>query len=345
MRRAIDLGGRIIGGDAPPLVIAEIGINHDGVFERAVTMIEAAHVAGCECVKFQSHVVEDEMIYNEVVPGNASETIWNMMCRCALTAEQERCLKELTEEKGMLFLSTPFSRAAADRLQSMGVSAFKIGSGECNNTPLIEHIAKFGKPVILSTGMNDMNTLVRSVDILERYQVHYALLHCTSMYPTPYECVRLGAMQELMGRFPDVPVGLSDHSLGNYTCFGATALGACVLEKHFTADPSWPGADIPISITPDGLVDLIQGARAIHQALGGHKNVLAGEQPCIDFAYSCVVTIKPVARGEIFSKNNIWVKRPGGGEILASEYPHILGCQASMDIPDGTQLKYSQVIS
>ena len=343
MTRTLNFAGRMIGGEYPPLVIAEIGINHDGVFERAVTMIEDAHTAGCECVKFQSHIIEDEMIYNDVVPGNATESIWDMMNRCAFTLEQEMNLKKKTEELGMIYLSTPFSRASADRLEAMGVHAYKIGSGECNNIPLIEHIASFGKPVILSTGMNDMDSVVRSASILETHGVEYALLHCTSMYPTPYEQVRLGAMQELMEQFFEVPIGLSDHSMGNYTCFGATALGACILEKHFTSDASWPGSDIPISINPRELADLIKGSKAIHQALGGTKNVLEGEQPCIAFAYSCVVTTQAVAQGEAFTMENIWVKRPGTGEILAADFTTVLGCTAVKDIPSGAQLKRSHI--
>ena len=188
----ITIGDRQIGADFPPLVIAEIGINHEGSEEKAVQLIEAAADAGAECVKFQTHVVEDEMVENDVVPGNASESIWTMMHRCALSAEAEARLKAHTERRGMLFLSTPFSRAAADRLQALGVPAFKIGSGECNNYPLIEHIARFGRPVILSTGMNDLASVEKAVAILRSHRVPFALLHCTSIYPTPYEKVRLG---------------------------------------------------------------------------------------------------------------------------------------------------------
>ena len=157
---------------------------------------------------------------------------------------EECSLKARVESQGMLYLSTPFSRAAADRLERMGVPAYKIGSGECNNYPLIRHIAAFGKPVILSTGMNDLDSIEPAVAILRDARIPYALLHCTSMYPTPYDKVRLGALSDLRARFPDAVLGLSDHSIGNYTCLAAVALGARVLEKHFTSDKSWPGPDI-----------------------------------------------------------------------------------------------------
>src|SRR5436305_1496303 len=151
-----EIAGRKIGLEFPPLVIAEIGINHEGSFDKAIRMVDDAHAAGCECVKFQSHVIEDEMIPNDVIPGNANESIWDIMKRCALSEDEEAALKRYVEMKNMIFLCTPFSRAAAVRLERMGVAAYKIGSGECNNYPLIAHIASYGRPVILSTGMNDL---------------------------------------------------------------------------------------------------------------------------------------------------------------------------------------------
>src|SRR5690242_11064701 len=168
MKTTIDFNGRLIGADHPPLVIAEIGINHEGSLDKAIQMIDDAHAAGCECVKFQSHVVEDEMIPNDVVPGNATESIWDIMVRCALSEEEEIRLKAYVEAKGMIYLCTPFSRAAAVRLEKMDVPAYKIGSGECNNYPLVQHIAGYGKPVILSTGMNDLESIAPSVEILSR---------------------------------------------------------------------------------------------------------------------------------------------------------------------------------
>lgn len=183
------------------MVIAEIGINHEGSFEKAKRMIKDIHDSGGKCVKFQCHIIEDEMIENSVVPPNANESIWEIMKRCSLTEDEEIKLKNYTEELGMIYLSTPFSRAAADRLEKMDVCAYKIGSGECNNYPLIKHIASFGKPIILSTGMNDLKNIAESVRILENSGVKYALLHVTSMYPTPYEKVRLGAITDLKKNF------------------------------------------------------------------------------------------------------------------------------------------------
>jgi sialic acid synthase SpsE len=249
------------------------------------------------------------------------------------------------ESKGMIFLSTPFSRAAADRLHQMDVPAYKIGSGECNNYPLIEHIARFGKPIILSTGMNDVASVRPAVEIFRRYKVPFALLHCTSMYPTPYDKVRLGAISQLQNEFPDAVIGLSDHTLTNYTSLAAVALGASILERHFTSDKSWPGPDINISMNPAELADLIAGSRAIHSALGGTKEVLAEEQPTIDFAYACVVAIADIKPGETFTEDNIWVKRPGTGQILAVDYPRVVGQTATRSVKKHAQLSWDDISS
>ena len=343
---AFDIGKRRIGSDEPPLVIAEIGINHEGSVAKATRMIDDAADAGAECVKIQTHVIEDE--YHDsakrVIPGNATESIWDIMSRCALDAAEEQTLKSYAESKGLLFLSTPFSRAAADRLAMLDVPAFKIGSGECNNLPLVDHVAALGKPILLSTGMNDLDSVARTVEVIERHGVPYALFHCTSLYPTPYDKVRLGALHQLAARFPDAVLGLSDHSIGNWTCFGAVPLGARVLEKHFTSDKSWPGPDVPISIDPRELSELVQGSRAVFEALGGEKTVLKEEQPTIDFAYASVVTTAPVAVGDVFSRENLWVKRPGTGEIRAADYDQLLGRAARRAVPKDAQLSWSDVV-
>ncbi len=339
----VHLGNRVIGPNHPPLVIAEIGINHEGNIGKAMRMVADAYAAGCECVKFQCHIIEDEMIPNDVVPGNANESIWNIMARCALSEDEEVRLKESVEAKGMIYLCTPFSRAAAERLHRMEVCAYKIGSGECNNYPLVRHIASYGKPVILSTGMNDVSTITPSVEILRKANVRFVVMHCTSIYPTPYDKVRLGALQELASHFPDAVIGLSDHSLGNYSCFAAVALGASVLEKHFTSDKSWPGPDVPISITPSELRDLIEGSRAIHMALAGTKDILPEERPTIDFAYACAVSTRVIQPGEELTRQNIWVKRPGTGEIKAAQFESLLGKRVRRYIPMDSQIKWSDL--
>ena len=342
-KNEIKLGSRLIGINHPPLVIPEIGINHEGNIVKAKQMILDAYKAGAECVKFQCHVIDDEMIENNVIPKNANESIWTIMKRCSFSEKEEIELKDFTEELGLIYLSTPFSRAAADRLKKIDIPAFKIGSGECNNYPLIKHIASFGKPVILSTGMNDIQSISKSIMILENANLEYAILHTTSMYPTPYSKVRLGALDDLKSAFPDIVIGLSDHSIGNYTCFAAIPSGASILEKHFTSDKTWSGPDISTSIDPAQLADLITGSKAIHDSLGGNKTILKEEQSTIDFAYACVVSITDIHKGDFLSKENIWVKRPGNGQIKAEHFESLLNKKINIDIPKNTQITWNMI--
>lgn len=342
----IQINNRKVGLDYPPLVIAEIGINHEGSLETAFEMVDAAWKAGAEVVKHQTHIVEDEMSKEakKVIPGNADVSIYDIMERCALNEEDEMKLKEYIESKGMIFISTPFSRAAVDRLERMNVSSYKIGSGECNNYPLIEYIASFGKPMIVSTGMNDIESVGKTVKILEKYQVPYALLHTTNLYPTPSHLVRLGAMEELQREFPNAIIGLSDHTTSNLACFGAVALGASILERHFTDKMERKGPDIINSMDPIALKELIIGSEEIAKMRGGKKEAAKEEKVTIDFAFATVVTIKEIKKGEVFSKENLWVKRPGTGEILAESYNDILGKVAKRDVENDTHLTWEDIV-
>lgn len=339
------IGKVAIGDGAPPLVIPEIGINHGGSLQVACTMVDAAAKAGARLIKHQTHVVEDEMSdeARKVIPGNSKESIYDVMAHCALSEEDERELMRYTESIGLEFISTPFSRAAADRLEHFGVKAFKIGSGEMNNYPLLEHVASFGKPMIVSTGMNSLEDVEKAVDLLERKGVSYALLHCTNLYPTKPEQVRLGAMRQMMERFPEVPVGLSDHTLNNNACIAALALGAAVVERHFTDSMAREGNDIPCSMDPSALRELLTAAVEVPAMLGGTKAALPEEQVTIDFAFATVVTIADIRAGELFNEKNLWVKRPGTGEIRAEEYTSLLGRRAACDITSGTHLTRTMI--
>ena len=341
----IQIQNRKIGLNHPPLVIVEIGINHEGSLKTAFEMVDAAWKSGAEIIKHQTHIVEDEMSKEakKVIPGNASVSIYEIMERCALNEEDEIKLKNYIESKGMIFISTPFSRAAANRLERMGVSAYKIGSGECNNYPLIEHIASFGKPMIVSTGMNDIKSIKKTVEILEKYNITYALLHTTNLYPTPVNLVRLGAMQELQKEFPNAIIGLSDHTTSNRACFAATALGACILERHFTDRMDRPGPDIINSMDPIALKELIIGSNEIALMRGGKKEATKEEQITIDFAFATVVSIKTIKKGEKFTKENIWVKRPGTGSIKAEYFNQLLGKIANRDIDYDEHIDWSDI--
>jgi N-acetylneuraminate synthase len=339
------IAGRFVGYDHDPLVIAEIGINHEGSLQTAFEMVDAAHQIGAEIIKHQTHIVDDEMsgAAKLVIPGNADVSIYEIMRRCALSEEDELRLKLYVESKGMIFISTPFSRAAALRLNRMDIPAYKIGSGECNNYPLIELIASFGKPVILSTGMNTIGSVAKAVQIFRNNGIPYALLHCTNVYPTPPHLVRLGAIEELAKHFPDAVLGLSDHSVSNYPCLGAVALGASILERHFTDNMSRPGPDIVCSMDPQATKELIAGSRIIKQARGGTKGPVQEEGVTIAFAYASVVTTRAIQAGEEFTKENLWVKRPGTGEILAEDYNTLLGKRAANHLPTDTLIKWVDI--
>jgi sialic acid synthase SpsE len=345
MNPFIEIAGRKIGIDYEPLVIAEIGINHEGSLDVAKQMVDAAKVAGVEVVKHQTHIVEDEMssAAKNTIPGNASVSIYEIMKRCSLNEQEELELKTYVESKGMIFISTPFSRAAADRLQKWNLDAYKIGSGECNNYPLLNHIASFGKPIILSTGMNTIESIQKAVKIFENHKIQYALLHTTNLYPTPNHLVRLGAMTEIQKAFPNAVVGLSDHTLTNHACFGAVSLGASILERHFTDSMNRPGPDIICSMDTNACKELIEGSKILALQRGGEKGPAKEEQVTIDFAFATICTIKPILQGEIFTKENIWVKRPGKGGILAEDFEKVLGKKALTNLENDIQLNWENI--
>ena len=336
---------RVVSENNKPLVIAEIGINHEGSFKKAVEMVYDAYKVGAECVKFQYHLPDLEMSKSakKTIPMNTDVSIYEVISSCTLNHEEHRRLKNIVESLGMIYLATPFSREAMDKLLELDIKLVKIGSGECNNRPLIEYVASYGIPMIVSTGMNDIDSIKKTVNAIEKYGTDYCLLHCTSLYPTPYKHVRLGGIKELSENFKNAVIGLSDHSIGNYTSFAAIPLGARIIEKHFTSSKEWPGPDIEISIDPEELEDLICGSNAIFESLGGSKNVLPQEKPTIDFAYASVVAIKDISRGETLTKENIWVKRPGTGDYLADDYESLLGKVAKNDIVKDEQVRKSDV--
>lgn len=341
----IEINGRRIGKKYPPLVIAEIGINHNGSLKVAKEMVDAAYRAGAEIIKHQTHIVDDEMSKEakKVIPGNANVSIYEIMKKSALSFEDEKELKEYVESKNMIFLSTPFSRAAVDRLEKLGVKAYKIGSGECNNYPLIEYIANFRKPMIISTGMNNIESVKKTVQIVEKCNIPYVLMHTTNLYPTPFNLVRLGAMEELQREFPNAIIGLSDHTINNNACLAATALGASVLERHFTDKKDRIGPDIICSADEEELKNLIISSKEIFSMRGGNKEELKEEQVTRNFAYATVVAIKPIKKGEKFTEENIWVKRPGKFGILAEHYNEILGKEAIIDIESDTHILWDMV--
>ncbi|MDE3877481.1 N-acetylneuraminate synthase family protein [Sinorhizobium meliloti] len=334
---------RQVGPSHPPLVIAEIGINHGGSLEVAKAMVLAAAQSGCEIVKHQTHIVEDEMTEEakKIFPPNADVSIWDVMKSCALSLEDEKTLKEYAEGLGLIYISTPFSRAAADFLNSIDVPAFKIGSGECDNIPLIRHIASFGKPIIMSTGMQSIETIRASVEVLERSGVEYALLECTNLYPSPPEIVSLRGVTDLKTAFPNAVVGFSDHSIGPDMALASVALGACILERHFSDTRYRKGPDISCSMDPAELRFLIDRSREIFIALNNEKRRTEPEEAVYRFARSSVVADRDLQPGDVISEYDIWARRPGNGDIPGYQLDELIGKTITVARKRNEQLRWS----
>lgn len=341
----MQIGTRKIGPTEPPLVIAEIGINHGGDLSVAKEMVRLAALSGCECVKHQTHIVEDEMTEaaKSIFPPNADVSIWDVMQNCALSREDEIALKDYTESLGLIYISTPFSRAAADFLDSIDVPAFKIGSGEADNLPLIRHIAAKGKPIILSTGMQTIETIRQSVEILENSGVEYALLECTNLYPSPPEIVSLKGVSELKNAFPNAVVGFSDHSIGPEMALASVALGACVLERHYTDSRYRKGPDISCSMDPAELRFLIDRSREIHTALHNDKKRTGPEEDVYRFARASVVADKDLPEGHVITDSDIWARRPGDGAIAGYDFDKVVGKTLTTSVTRNQQLTWDDL--
>tara|TARA_B110000977_G_scaffold201831_1_gene299072 strand:+ start:5342 stop:6370 length:1029 start_codon:yes stop_codon:yes gene_type:complete len=337
------IGNREISTAHSPLVIAEIGINHGGDLEVAKNMVRLAALSGCECVKHQTHIVEDEMTdeAKQIFPPNADLSIWDVMAQCALTCDEEVKLKQYTEELGLIYISTPFSREAADFLESLDVPAYKIGSGEADNLPLIRHIARKGKPVIMSTGMQTIESIRASVQILEAAGIEYALLECTNLYPSPPEIVSLQGVTDLKNAFPNAVVGFSDHSIGPEMALASIALGASIIERHYTDSRYRKGPDIINSMDPAELRFLIDRSREIHTALKNPKQRTGPEEEVYRFARASVVADADLPAGYVISENDIWTRRPGSGEIAGYEFDKVVGKKLNVAVTRNQQLKWS----
>ena len=342
----IIISSRKVGYNYKPLIIVELGINHVGKIGLAKTIINSAKKSGAEIIKNQTHLPYYEMSEEakKIKPPNANKNIYDLIKQSSLGLEEELKLSKFIKKKKLIFISTPFSREAAKYLNKMRVPAFKIGSGECNNSPLVEYICKFKKPIILSTGMNDIKSIKKSVKIIRKYKIPYALLHCTNLYPTKSHQIRLDCLDEMKKNFPDAVLGLSDHTPNNFSSFAALGKGVSIIEKHFVDDKKIrKGPDIAASIDQAQLKELIIGSKEIFLARKGRKEMLKDERKVADFAFASVVTTKEIRKGEKLSKKNIWVKRPGTGPYVARDFYKLLGKVAKKNIKINNQIKKNDI--
>ena len=330
----------------PAKIIAEIGINHSGELKVAKKMAHLAVSNGADIIKHQTHIPLAEMSREAetVAPGNDPRSIFSIIDECSLGLEEEIELAQFVRSLGVPYISTPFSREAVDFLDSsVGVEAFKIGSGECNNFPFVDYVASKGKPIIMSTGMNSLSTVKKSVEILVKHKISYSLMHTTNLYPTPSHLLRLGGIGELRDNFSGIEIGLSDHSLSNTACLAAAALGATFVERHFSDSKDRVGPDISCSMDPTDLSSLRKQLDELNLASGGTKSLSKEEEVTARFAFASVASIRDIEAGELFTSKNIFPVRPSGGEFGPEEYPEIIGRKALQAIPSRTQISSSMI--
>jgi N,N'-diacetyllegionaminate synthase len=321
------------------MIIAEVGSVHDGSFGNAKQLITAAADCGVDAVKFQTHISDAETLPDAPMPPYfKGEPRFEYFNRTGFTLEQWQVLKDYCTHNGAVFLSSPFSEAAVDLLEQVGVEQYKIPSGEVTNLPLLEKIASLGKPIILSSGMSSWDELDRAVDLIRKYGAPLTILQCTSQYPCGYEQVGLNIMQEMMRRY-QFPVGLSDHTLTNYAAFAAVSLGARVIEKHFTFSRLMYGSDAKHSVEPDELKDLVMGIRAIETMLASpvNKDDLTPYREMKQIFEKSLVSTINIPEGTRITAEMVTVKKPGTG-MPASRLSEVLGKISSRDIPANTLL-------
>ena len=341
-RVAIQIQHKTIGDGHPCFIIAEAGINHNGDEKLALEMIVEARSAGADAVKFQTHLPEHEMLSGGAVAAYVGESLFDLLKRVSLSFEAHKRLLAHARANNIIFLSTPFSREAADFLETLPVSAFKIGSGELTNLPLQEHIARKNKPMIISAGMATSDEVEATLGRIRGINQELALMHCTSTYPTPYEHANLNVLPLLKSKY-NLPVGLSDHTLGTAVSIAAAALGANLIEKHFTLSRDLEGPDQKASLEPAEFRDLVQSIRAVEKALGdGIKKIQPGEDEVRRMAQHSVVSLRDIPRGNTILADDVWVKRPGTG-ISARHLSAIIGRRALRFIPKDRLLDWKDL--
>ena len=337
---------RKIGNNHPPLVIAELGINHGGSLDLAIHLCDKAIKSGVEAIKYQSHCLEDEMSTEakKISPGNDKRSIFDVIKSTILNEKEERELAKYILQKNKILVATPFSRVAAKRIVNNKVDIIKIGSGECNNYPFVKFISNLKLPVIMSSGMNTCSSISKSVKYLKKFNKPLVILHCTNVYPLQFKDVNLNALTEIKNRFKNTIVGYSDHTPGIEISLGAVSLGARVIEKHFTDKKNRKGPDISSSIDPLELENLINFSRNIFYSLGSNKKKpVKNEKPTINFAFSSISSIKDIKKGEKFTEKNIFPIRPSGGDYAANDYEKLLGKTAKINIKRLLQIKKKHV--
>jgi len=339
-----------IGNDYPIFLIAEAGINHNGIISLAKKLVDLAVKAECNAIKFQTFITEDLLLTEtpkaeyQKSKREESETFYEMIKKYELSQEDFRELNKYCREKGIIFLSTPFDEISVNFLAELNVPAFKIGSGDMNNFPLLELICSYKKPILLSTGMSTLDEVKETVEFVRSNNISdIAIFQCTTNYPTSLEEINLNVIDLYKQEFPFALIGFSDHSLGMEASIGAAAKGVKIIEKHITLDKNMEGPDHSASLGPDELFNWVKSVRNIEKALGTKKKVpTESEKEIAKIARKSIVTIKDLKEGEILTDEHISIKRPGSG-IPPKYFKTILGKKILKDISKNSIISWEDI--
>jgi len=345
----LDIAGRKVGLGQPCFIIAEAGVNHNGDLELARRLIDVAKTAGADTVKFQTYKTELGMTLDapkaeyQMVTTDTSESQFDMLKQLELSPQAHQELQEYCVERGILFLSSVFDEESADLLELLDVPSFKIPSGEITNLPLLKHVARKGRPMIVSTGMSTLGEVEAAVQTIQGTgNENIVLLHCVSAYPAPPEDVNLRAMQTLAAAF-GLPVGFSDHTLGVAIAVAAVALGACVIEKHFTLDRTLPGPDHQASLLPDELNELVRSIRTVELAMGhGRKEPVASEADTALVSRKSIVAARSIAAGTMITGELVTLKSPSTG-LPPSMLDQVIGRATVQDISEDALITWDML--
>lgn len=347
---SVDFGGRLIGDGHPAFVIAEAGVNHNGDLDLGRALIREAASAGADAIKFQSY--KAGKISTKTAPrywvepddptGSQFDTFKKLD---SFGPEEHRELFRCAKEEGILCFSAPFDDEAVDMLDELGAPGFKIASADLTDYPLLERAASKGKPIILSTGLATIAEIGEAVEVVRRTgNDQLVLLHCTLQYPCAPENANLRMMLHMKAAFPDIPVGISDHTIGIAVPQAAVALGAVAVEKHYTVDKTLPGSpDHYLSVDPRDLKEMVAGIRTIEKAMGRYlKGPVEAESQAYKFARRSIVSKKSIPRGTSITRDMLTFKRPGTG-IYPKHVEVVVGRTAKVDIPEDTVLEWSMI--
>jgi len=341
----IKIGKRIISKYSKPLIIAEIGINHFGSLRVAKKIVDCAKKTGAEAVKVQIHLPDEEMSEEakKIKPGNSNMNIYEIVKRNSLSLKEEENLKNYIMKKKLIYIATPFSYKAAKWLNDNNIKIFKIGSGECNNIPFIKYVCSFKKPLIISTGMNSLGTVKKTVKIIKRHKIPHALLHCVNLYPVDYRYIRLNRLKKMIRIFKNSIIGYSDHSIGNTIPIAALTLGAKIIEKHFVINKNRKGPDVICSMDKTELKHLLTASNKIYEAFSSNKETIDKEDVTRKFAFHSVVSKKNINKNEVLSWKNLTTKRPGTGDFPSYKIYSLIGRKAKKFIKKNHLIKKKHI--